>query len=294
MSSTGAADTADQRCSPVRFEWNLTTALAATHGGDGVRVVALAAVADHDWVRVTQAQFGPTEVVPGFWIVPTWSEVPTSARQVIRLDPGRAFRPHQIVRLRQFGPRPVVIGCALQGSGGGVTQRLHLQVGHRQGADLLHQWPMLPHDPGKAIGKLRIVDRLLVQNFEEPGDSRDREAAVAGDDLVQPDKQYCAISGRGRCGELHQPRDLLGRQAAEDGGRAVVHAAVVHAAPGSERTVGLHAVAEPLRQGRRCGNRIRNQQDEKRTSQAHASLRSLVLPLWRATASLLSKTSPVL
>jgi ribosomal protein L11 methyltransferase len=66
-------------------------ALAATQAGAGVRIVAIAAVADHDWVRLTQAQFGPVEVAAGFWIVPTWSEVPTSARHLIRLDPGRAF-----------------------------------------------------------------------------------------------------------------------------------------------------------------------------------------------------------
>ena len=140
-----------------------------------------------------------------------------------RPAPARAFRPHQLARLLQFGPRPVVIGCALQGGGGGVTQRLHLRVGERKGADLLQQAPMLLRDPGKAIGKLRLVDRLLVQNFEEPGDGLDREAAVAGDDRVQPDKQHRAISGGGRCGELHQLRDLLGRQAADDGDRAVVH-----------------------------------------------------------------------
>jgi len=66
-------------------------ALVASGGDEGVRIVAIAAVADHDWVRLTQAQFGPSEVVPGFWIVPTWSDVPANARQVIRLDPGRAF-----------------------------------------------------------------------------------------------------------------------------------------------------------------------------------------------------------
>ena len=193
-----------------------------------------------------------------------------------------------MARLLQLGPRPVVIRCALQGGGGGVTQRLHLRVGQRKGADLLHQSPMLSRDPGKAIGKLRLVDRLLVQDFEEPGDNLDRETAVAGNDRVQPGKQHRAIAGRGRCGKLHQLRDLLGRQAADDGDRAVVRAAVVHAAACNERTVGLHAVAEQLRQGWGCRNRIRNQQDEKCASQAHASLRSL----WRATMILLSKTSP--
>lgn len=66
-------------------------ALIASRAGDDVRIVAIAAVADHDWVRLTQAQFGPAEIAPGFWIVPTWSEVPANAHQVIRLDPGRAF-----------------------------------------------------------------------------------------------------------------------------------------------------------------------------------------------------------
>ena len=202
---------------------------------------------------------------------------------LIGRHPARAFRPHQMARLLQVGPRPVVIGCALQGGGGGVTQRLHVRVGQRNGADLLHQSPMLLRDPGKAIGKLRLVDRLLVENFEEPGDGLDREAAVAGDDLVQPDKQHRAISGGGRCGKLHQPRELVRRQAAEDGGRANVDAARC-----TERTVGLHAVAEPLRQGRGGRNRIRNQQDQKRASQAHASLRSLR----RVRLILRSKASP--
>ena len=111
------------------------------------------------------------------------------ARLIGRHGAGRTSRPHQIACLLQVGPRPVVIGCALQGGGGGVTQRPHLRGGGRQGADLRHQAHMLPRDPGKAIGKLRLVDRLLVQNFEEPGDGLDREAAVAGHDLVQPDIQ---------------------------------------------------------------------------------------------------------
>ncbi len=48
-------------------------------------------VADQDWVRLTQSQFAPVEITPEFWIVPTWHEPPSQARQVIRLDPGLAF-----------------------------------------------------------------------------------------------------------------------------------------------------------------------------------------------------------
>jgi ribosomal protein L11 methyltransferase len=64
--------------------------LAAAPHAD-VHVLAIEPVADHDWVRLTQAQFGPCAITDTFWVVPTWSDVPSGARQVIRLDPGRAF-----------------------------------------------------------------------------------------------------------------------------------------------------------------------------------------------------------
>jgi ribosomal protein L11 methyltransferase len=66
-------------------------AVIAGLAGDEVHVVSIAAVVEEDWVRVTQAQFGPCRITADFWIVPTWSDVPADARQVIRLDPGRAF-----------------------------------------------------------------------------------------------------------------------------------------------------------------------------------------------------------
>lgn len=57
----------------------------------GCQVLAMAAVPDQDWVRLTQSQFTPVEITPEFWIVPTWHEPPAAARQIIRLDPGLAF-----------------------------------------------------------------------------------------------------------------------------------------------------------------------------------------------------------
>ena len=48
-------------------------------------------VADEDWVRNTQRQFGPIEVAPHFFIVPSWSEPPEPAALNLRLDPGLAF-----------------------------------------------------------------------------------------------------------------------------------------------------------------------------------------------------------
>ena len=53
--------------------------------------LGLQAVAEQDWVRLTQSQFTPVEITPEFWIVPTWHEPPEQARIMIRLDPGLAF-----------------------------------------------------------------------------------------------------------------------------------------------------------------------------------------------------------
>lgn len=55
------------------------------------QVTGVAAVPEQDWVGLTQAQFAPVPISPGFWIVPTWHEPPVGAKQVIRLDPGLAF-----------------------------------------------------------------------------------------------------------------------------------------------------------------------------------------------------------
>ncbi len=57
----------------------------------GARVQALRAVADQDWVRLTQSQFTPVAITDDFWVVPSWHQPPDQARQVLRLDPGLAF-----------------------------------------------------------------------------------------------------------------------------------------------------------------------------------------------------------
>ncbi|MEY4470520.1 MAG: Ribosomal protein methyltransferase [Pseudomonadota bacterium] len=57
----------------------------------GCAMVGIQAVADQDWVRLTQSQFAPVDITPDFWIVPTWHEPPSQAKTIIRLDPGLAF-----------------------------------------------------------------------------------------------------------------------------------------------------------------------------------------------------------
>lgn len=65
--------------------------LLARHGGAGLQLEALRALADQDWVRLTQSQFEPVAITDAFWIVPSWHTVPAAAVQTIRLDPGLAF-----------------------------------------------------------------------------------------------------------------------------------------------------------------------------------------------------------
>jgi len=67
------------------------TRLLAQDWAAGVHLQALEALADQDWVRITQSQFAPVEITPSFWIVPSWHEPPAAASLVMRLDPGLAF-----------------------------------------------------------------------------------------------------------------------------------------------------------------------------------------------------------
>ncbi|HUK04126.1 MAG TPA: 50S ribosomal protein L11 methyltransferase [Burkholderiales bacterium] len=48
-------------------------------------------LADDDWVRRAQAQFGPIRIAPTLWIVPSWHEPPDPDAHAVRLDPGLAF-----------------------------------------------------------------------------------------------------------------------------------------------------------------------------------------------------------
>ena len=51
----------------------------------------LEAVADQDWVRLTQAQFSPIRISARLWIVPSWHAAPDPGALNIALDPGIAF-----------------------------------------------------------------------------------------------------------------------------------------------------------------------------------------------------------
>ena len=93
------------------------TLLLAQDWARDVALVAMRPVQEQDWVRLTQSQFAPMEISNGFWIVPSWHEVPAGAQRVIRLDPGLAF-----------------------GTGTHPTTRMCLRWTARQAASLAPQW----------------------------------------------------------------------------------------------------------------------------------------------------------
>ena len=49
------------------------------------------AVADEDWVRLTQSQFAPIHIGTNIWVVPSWHEAPDPTALILELDPGLAF-----------------------------------------------------------------------------------------------------------------------------------------------------------------------------------------------------------
>jgi ribosomal protein L11 methyltransferase len=63
----------------------------ANIGVSAATEVGVRAVADADWVALTQAQFQPTHIAAGLWVVPTWHAPPEPEAICIRLDPGAAF-----------------------------------------------------------------------------------------------------------------------------------------------------------------------------------------------------------
>lgn len=78
-------------CTAATDQAQLLAAACARLDIEVPQIESTAAVADDDWVRLTQAQFAPTRIAARLWVVPTWHEPPDPAALNIRLDPGAAF-----------------------------------------------------------------------------------------------------------------------------------------------------------------------------------------------------------
>lgn len=100
-------------------------------------------VAEQDWVRLTQSQFGPIQISPRLWIVPTWHQSPDPTAINLILDPGLAFGTgsHPTTQLclgwldqnLQHGDRVMDYGC---GSGILAIAALKLGADHVTGIDI--------------------------------------------------------------------------------------------------------------------------------------------------------------
>jgi len=91
-------------------------------------------VAEQDWVRATQSQFGPIRVADGFWIVPSWAQAPEPGALVLKLDPGLAFGTgsHPTTRLCLEWLREVLAGGESvldYGCGSGVLAIAAMKLG---------------------------------------------------------------------------------------------------------------------------------------------------------------------
>lgn len=77
---------------PAGSDAAATLGQAAAAAGLAAPPFDTAALADADWVRATQAQFGPQCIAGKLWIVPSWHQAPSGTGAVVlRLDPGLAF-----------------------------------------------------------------------------------------------------------------------------------------------------------------------------------------------------------
>jgi len=101
------------------------------------------AIADQNWVQLTQSQFDPIRVSERLWIVPSWHESPDPAAINLILDPGMAFGTgsHPTTRLclewleRNVSPACTVLdyGC---GSGILAIAAARLGAGRVAGVDI--------------------------------------------------------------------------------------------------------------------------------------------------------------
>ena len=186
---------------PASALWNISRVVALlSHDADSRGVIEAAAadiaaplpafetypVADEDWVRKTQSQFGPIEIAPRFFVVPTWSEPPDPSALNIRLDPGLAFGTgsHPTTRLCLTWLRAVLRGGESvldYGCGSGILgiAAARLGAGRVIGVDV---------DPqalraGAANARLNGVDAAFVHPDEL---ATERFAVVVANILANP------------------------------------------------------------------------------------------------------------
>jgi len=120
----------------------LAIAVSAIGLGD-VPPYTVEAVAEQNWVQLTQSQFDPIRVSERLWIVPSWHETPDPAAVNLILDPGMAFGTgsHPTTRLcLEWLERNVSADCSVldYGCGSGILAiaAARLGAGRVAGVDI--------------------------------------------------------------------------------------------------------------------------------------------------------------
>jgi ribosomal protein L11 methyltransferase len=121
----------------------MLAAAARAAGLAGSPDFAVEAVAEQNWVQLTQAQFDPIRVSGRLWIVPSWHAAPDPAAISLVLDPGMAFGTgsHPTTRLcLEWLERSVTSGCSVldYGCGSGILAiaAARLGAGRVAGVDI--------------------------------------------------------------------------------------------------------------------------------------------------------------
>ena len=112
-------------------------------GVSEIPAFSVEAVAEQNWVQLTQSQFDPIRVSERLWIVPSWHESPDPAAINLILDPGMAFGTgsHPTTRLcLEWLERNVSDACSVldYGCGSGILAiaAARLGAGHVAGVDI--------------------------------------------------------------------------------------------------------------------------------------------------------------
>ncbi|HVL76981.1 MAG TPA: 50S ribosomal protein L11 methyltransferase [Noviherbaspirillum sp.] len=118
---------------------SLVAEAAASCGLSGAPAFTLRAVAEQDWVRLTQSQFEPIHIGKRIWVVPSWHEAPDPDGLVLELDPGLAFGTgsHPTTRLcMEWLEEELAAGASVldYGCGSGILA----MVAQKLGADPVH------------------------------------------------------------------------------------------------------------------------------------------------------------
>ncbi len=102
-----------------------------------IRNFNVTALAEQNWVQLTQAQFDPIQISGRLWIVPSWHESPDPSAINLVLDPGMAFGTgsHPTTRLcLEWLEKTVTPGCSVfdYGCGSGILAIAAGKLGARE------------------------------------------------------------------------------------------------------------------------------------------------------------------